>query len=51
MKKEKLKQPYCGAELEIIEFETCDIVTTSNPENNNHGGGAGGWGSDSNGWT
>ena len=56
MKKEKLKLPYCGAELEMIQFETCDIVTASNQEpdddeNQSYGNSAGGWGSDNNGWS
>ncbi len=45
MEKEKLKLLYNGAELEILRFETCDIVTTSG------GTEAGGWGGDKQGWT
>lgn len=45
MKTEKLKLPYNGAELEILKFETCDIVTASG------GAEAGGWGDDKHGWT
>ena len=45
MKTEMLKLPYNGAELEILKFETCDIVTASGGEE------AGGWGDDKHGWT
>ena len=47
MKKEKLNLPYNGAELEIIKFETCDIVTTSGDGS----GEVGGTGGDNYGWT
>lgn len=49
MKKAKLKLPYNCAELEILNFETCDIVTASgNTEPPEDIGGSGG---DNYGWT
>ena len=46
MEKEKLKSGYDKAALEIINFETCDIVTASGGSD-----GYGGWAEDNLGWT
>lgn len=44
MEKEKLKQPYMDAALEILNFSPTDVITTSGEERDDGGADWNGWG-------